>query len=164
MLAGRLSGRPGDEEGGLHSFSTVSAVPITPKPGTMLPAFPLDSVRCWFQIRRIFPGYRNHFSMMRRRPIPFPFTWGESEAGRCLLLGLHQPPLDRRHQAGEVGFTHVGCLAAHRPSGVAGSFGVVSGVKIIRRVGEVSLGPRVFAWLCAFLWWPPRDSNPEPMD
>ena len=30
MLAGRLSGRPGDEEGGLHSFSTVSAVPITP--------------------------------------------------------------------------------------------------------------------------------------
>jgi hypothetical protein len=30
MLAGRLSGRPGDEEGGLHSFSMVSAVPITP--------------------------------------------------------------------------------------------------------------------------------------
>ena len=33
--------------------------PIT---GTTLDGFPLDSVRRWVQIMRIFPGYLNHFS------------------------------------------------------------------------------------------------------
>jgi hypothetical protein len=33
-------------------------VPVTRKPGTILPGFPLDSVGSWFQIRQTIPRYR----------------------------------------------------------------------------------------------------------
>ena len=39
----------------------MKPVPITPIIGTMLPVFPLDSVRTRFHIMEIFPRYRNHF-------------------------------------------------------------------------------------------------------
>jgi hypothetical protein len=39
----------------------MKPVPITPKLGTALLLFPLDSVSTRFQIRRLFPGYRNQF-------------------------------------------------------------------------------------------------------
>ena len=40
----------------------MKPVPGRPIIGTTFPGIPLDSVRRWFQITRLFPGYRHHFS------------------------------------------------------------------------------------------------------
>jgi hypothetical protein len=44
----------------------VKRVPVTPQLGISFSDFPLNCEGCRFQIMRIFPGYRNHFSRGRR--------------------------------------------------------------------------------------------------
>jgi hypothetical protein len=44
----------------------MKPVPTTPIMGTTLPQFPLDRVRCRFQVPRVFPGFRNHCSSRSR--------------------------------------------------------------------------------------------------
>jgi hypothetical protein len=66
--------------------------PVTGKPGTILPGFPLDSVGSWFQIRQTIPRYRPRCS----QPNSVTKTFQPVEKVVVLMSTSIQPELTPR--------------------------------------------------------------------
>jgi hypothetical protein len=65
-----------------------------PTIGTALPDFPLDRVRCRFQITRLVPGYRNHFSRGSRVALPHETVEVSRDVRRGVTMQLTPPLYD----------------------------------------------------------------------
>ena len=101
---GRTSARASPGRAGLHGvpdtsglasggstlFSDQTRLGII---GTTLPLFPLDSVGPRFQIRRLFPGYRNHFPEDAGLPSSRPDCWCGRRGGRRRSRNNHSNAL-----------------------------------------------------------------------